>query len=57
VDGVLVVDYPPEECEALQQILKPMAWLIFLLAYFHRPAHGAVAHIAGGYVYYVRSKV
>ncbi len=58
VDGVLVVDYPPEECEAFAQALKAAGLdLIFLLAPTstdERIAH--VARLASGYVYYVSLK-
>ena len=27
VDGVLIVDYPPEECEALPPTCAPTAWI------------------------------
>lgn len=58
VDGVLVVDYPPEECEAFAAALKAAGLdLIFLLA----PTSTAqrmqqVARVASGYVYYVSLK-
>jgi tryptophan synthase alpha chain len=58
VDGVLVVDYPPEECEAFAAALKQHGIdLIFLLA----PTSTAermdqVARVASGYVYYVSLK-
>jgi tryptophan synthase alpha chain len=58
VDGVLIVDYPPEECEAFAAQLKAAGLdLIFLLA----PTSTAqrmqqVARIASGYVYYVSLK-
>jgi tryptophan synthase alpha chain len=58
VDGVLVVDYPPEECEAFGADLRKAGIdLIFLLA----PTSTAkrmqqVAKIASGYVYYVSLK-
>jgi len=58
VDGVLVVDYPPEECEAFADTLRTHGIdLIFLLA----PTSTAermqqVARIASGYVYYVSLK-
>ena len=58
VDGVLVVDYPPEECEAFAALLQ-QAGLdpIFLLAPTsteQRIRH--VGRIARGYVYYVSLK-
>ncbi len=58
VDGVLVVDYPPEECESFAAALKASGLdLIFLLA----PTSTAqrmqqVARVATGYVYYVSLK-
>jgi tryptophan synthase alpha chain len=58
VDGVLIVDYPPEECEAFAAELKRNGMdLIFLLA----PTSTAermqqVARVATGYVYYVSLK-
>jgi tryptophan synthase alpha chain len=58
VDGVLVVDYPPEECEHLAAKLKTHGLdLIFLLAPTsteHRMQE--VARVASGYVYYVSLK-
>jgi tryptophan synthase alpha chain len=58
VDGVLVVDYPPEECEAFAGDLK-RAGLdpIFLLAPTSTEDRiRAVGRIASGYVYYVSLK-
>ncbi|MES2936508.1 MAG: tryptophan synthase subunit alpha [Pseudomonadota bacterium] len=58
VDGVLIVDYPPEECGEFAAQLKSHGLdLIFLLA----PTSTAermreVARIASGYVYYVSLK-
>ena len=58
VDGVLVVDYPPEECEAFARALQAQQLdPIFLLA----PTSTAqrmkdVGRIASGYVYYVSLK-
>ena len=58
VDGVLVVDYPPEECEAFAADLRAHSMeLIFLLA----PTSTAermqqVARVASGYAYYVSLK-
>jgi tryptophan synthase alpha chain len=58
VDGVLVVDYPPEECEAFARTLHSHQMdPIFLLA----PTSSAqrmkdVGRIASGYVYYVSLK-
>ncbi|HJV95054.1 MAG TPA: tryptophan synthase subunit alpha [Albitalea sp.] len=58
VDGVLVVDYPPEECEAFAQTLRAHAIdPIFLLAPTsteQRMQH--VGRVASGYVYYVSLK-
>ena len=58
VDGVLVVDYPPEECEAFAAELKAADLdLIFLLAPTsteHRMAQ--IGRVATGYVYYVSLK-
>jgi len=58
VDGVLVVDYPPEECEAFAAELKAAHLdLIFLLAPTSTDARMAqIARIATGYVYYVSLK-
>jgi tryptophan synthase alpha chain len=58
VDGLLVVDYPPEECEDFAARLQAAGIdLIFLLA----PTSTAqrmqqVARVASGYVYYVSLK-
>jgi tryptophan synthase alpha chain len=58
VDGVLIVDYPPEECEEFAAKLKANGLdLIFLLAPTstdERMQH--VARVASGYVYYVSLK-
>jgi tryptophan synthase alpha chain len=58
VDGVLVVDYPPESCEAFAASLKQAGLdLIFLLAPTSTEARMAhVAQLASGYVYYVSLK-
>ena len=58
VDGVLVVDYPPEECEAFAAELKAAGLdLIFLLAPTSTEERMAqIARIATGYVYYVSLK-
>ena len=58
VDGVLVVDYPPEECEAFAAELKAAQLdLIFLLAPTSTDERMAqIARIATGYVYYVSLK-
>mgnify|MGYP003537154082 FL=1 len=58
VDGVLIVDYPPEECEAFAASLRAHGMdLIFLLAPTSTDERMAqVARVAGGYVYYVSLK-
>ena len=58
VDGVLVVDYPPEECETFAQTLKANGLdPIFLLAPTSTPQRMKdVGRIASGYVYYVSLK-
>ncbi len=58
VDGVLVVDYPPEECEAFAATLRANGIdPIFLLAPTSTEARMAhVGRIASGYVYYVSLK-
>ena len=58
VDGVLVVDYPPEECEAFAATLKSSGIdPIFLLAPTSTEARMQhVGRIASGYVYYVSLK-
>ena len=58
VDGVLVVDYPPEECEEFAAILRSNGLdPIFLLAPTSTEARMAhVGRIASGYVYYVSLK-
>ena len=55
VDGILVVDYPPEECEDFASDLKAAGLdLIFLLAPTSTEARmREVGRIASGYVYYV----
>jgi tryptophan synthase alpha chain len=55
VDGVLIVDYPPEECEEFAAELRVHDLdLIFLLAPTSTDERMAqVARIASGYVYYV----
>jgi tryptophan synthase alpha chain len=55
VDGVLVVDYPPEECEAFAATLAAAGLdLIFLLAPTSTQERMAqVGRVASGYVYYV----
>ncbi|MFN4118506.1 tryptophan synthase subunit alpha [Acidovorax sp.] len=58
VDGVLIVDYPPEECEAFAANLRAHGMdLIFLLAPTSTSERMAqVARVASGYVYYVSLK-
>ena len=58
VDGVLVVDYPPEECEDFATQLKAAGLdLIFLLAPTSTDQRMKdVGRIASGYVYYVSLK-
>ena len=58
VDGVLIVDYPPEECEAFAATLRAHQMdLIFLLAPTSTDARmDQVARVASGYVYYVSLK-
>jgi tryptophan synthase alpha chain len=55
VDGVLVVDYPPEECVEFSQLLKTHGLdMIFLLAPTSTEQRmREVGAIASGYVYYV----
>ncbi|MBM3387223.1 MAG: tryptophan synthase subunit alpha, partial [Betaproteobacteria bacterium] len=58
VDGVLVVDYPPEECVAFAAKLRAHSMdLIFLLAPTSTDERmQQVAQVASGYVYYVSLK-
>ena len=58
VDGMLIVDYPPEECVLFAARLKAHNMdLIFLLAPTSTDARMAqVAEVASGYVYYVSLK-
>lgn len=58
VDGVLVVDYPPQACTAFTQRLKAAGLdQIFLLAPTSVPARYAeVAKAGSGYIYYVSLK-
>ena len=58
VDGVLVVDYPPDECGQLAGELRDHGMaMIFLLAPTSTEARMAqVAKVASGYVYYVSLK-
>jgi len=58
VDGVLIVDYPPEECEDFAADLRAYGMdLIFLLAPTSTDERmQQVARVASGYVYYVSLK-
>lgn len=58
VDGMLIVDYPPEECVKFAAELRAHGMdLIFLLAPTSTDARMAqVAQVASGYVYYVSLK-
>ncbi|MDB5743292.1 MAG: tryptophan synthase, alpha chain [Polaromonas sp.] len=58
VDGMLIVDYPPEECALFAARLRAHDMdLIFLLAPTSTDARMAqVAQVASGYVYYVSLK-
>jgi tryptophan synthase alpha chain len=58
VDGVLVVDYPPEECDAFALDVKEHGLdPIFLLAPTSTDERiAAVGRIASGYIYYVSLK-
>ena len=58
VDGALVVDYPPEECESFAGLVRSHGMdLIFLLAPTSSDARIAqVARLASGYLYYVSLK-
>lgn len=58
VDGVLIVDYPPEECETFAADLRAHGMdLIFLLAPTSTDERmQQVARVASGYVYYVSLK-
>lgn len=58
VDGVLIVDYPPEECVAFAGELRAHGMdMIFLLAPTSTETRMAqVAQVASGYVYYVSLK-
>jgi tryptophan synthase alpha chain len=58
VDGVLVVDYPPEECEQFATLLKAQQMdPIFLLAPTSTEERmRRVGQVASGYVYYVSLK-
>ena len=58
VDGVLVGDYPPDECEAFAKTLRAAGIdPIFLLAPTSTEARIAqIARVASGYIYYVSLK-
>lgn len=58
VDGVLVVDYPPEECEAFANTMRAAGIdPIFLLAPTSTETRIAqIARVASGYIYYVSLK-
>ena len=58
LDGMLVVDYPPEECVEFSAQLKAAGMdLIFLLAPTSTPERMAqIGRLATGYVYYVSLK-
>ncbi len=58
VDGVLVVDYPPEECEGFAKTMRDAGIdPIFLLAPTSTDARIAqIARVASGYIYYVSLK-
>lgn len=58
VDGMLIVDYPPEECEEFAAALRARGMdLIFLLAPTSTDERiQQVARVASGYVYYVSLK-
>ncbi|KAF1044398.1 tryptophan synthase subunit alpha [Xylophilus sp.] len=58
VDGVLIVDYPPEECADFAATLRSQGLdLIFLLAPTSTEERiASVARLASGYVYYVSLK-
>jgi len=58
VDGVLVVDYPPEECTEFASILKKAGLSpIFLLAPTSSPERiSHVTQASSGYIYYVSLK-
>ena len=59
VDGVLIVDYPPEECREFAEKLRTNGMdLIFLLAPTSTDERmQQVAQVASGYVYYVSLKL
>jgi tryptophan synthase alpha chain len=55
VDGVIVVDYPPEECEEFSRLLRANGMdLVFLLAPTSTDERiDLVSRLASGYLYYV----
>jgi tryptophan synthase alpha chain len=55
VDGLIVVDYPPEECHEFARELRECGMdLVFLLAPTSTPERIAmIAKLASGYIYYV----
>jgi tryptophan synthase alpha chain len=58
VDGVLVVDYPPEECGPFADLVKRSGMdLIFLIAPTSTEARTeSIVRLASGYIYYVSLK-
>jgi tryptophan synthase alpha chain len=58
VDGVLVVDYPPEECGSFAELARGNGIdLIFLLAPTSTEARtDRIVRLASGYIYYVSLK-
>lgn len=58
IDGVLIVDYPPEECEDFASLMKAHNMdTIFLLAPTSTEARmEKIGRIASGYIYYVSLK-
>jgi tryptophan synthase alpha chain len=58
VDGVLVVDYPPEECESFAAAMKShnLAPIFLLAPTSTEERMKAVGRVASGYVYYVSLK-
>ncbi len=58
VDGVLVVDYPPEECETFAAQMKSadLAPIFLLAPTSTEDRMAAVGRVASGYVYYVSLK-
>jgi tryptophan synthase alpha chain len=58
VDGMLVIDYPPEEAEPFAQLLRArdIASIFLLSPTTPEPRIAAVARLAQGFVYYVSLK-